>query len=53
MAVMMQGFYWDCAIKERKKGEWSNFLNEEIPKLGKHGAGFDSIWLPPISKAAD
>ncbi len=53
MAVMMQGFYWDCAIKERKKGEWSNFLNKEIPKLGKHGAGFDSIWLPPISKAAD
>ena len=53
MAVMMQGFYWDCAIKEQKKGEWWNFLNAEIPKLGKHGVGFDSIWLPPISKAAD
>ena len=53
MAVMMQGFYWDCAIKEHKKGEWWNFLNAEIPKLGKHGVGFDSIWLPPISKAAD
>ena len=43
----------DCTIKERKKGEWWNFLNTEISKLGKHGAGFDSIWLPPISKAAD
>lgn len=53
MAVMMQGFYWDCTIKENKKGEWWNFLNQEIPKLGKKGVGFDSIWLPPISKAAD
>jgi hypothetical protein len=35
MAVMMQGFYWDCAIKEDKKGEWWNYLNAEIPKLGK------------------
>jgi len=41
MAVMMQGFYRDCAIKEEKKGEWWNFLNEEIAKLGKEGAGFD------------
>jgi alpha-amylase len=53
MAVMMQGFYWDCAVKEKKRGEWWNYLNEEIPKLGKRGVGFDSIWLPPFSKAAD
>ncbi len=53
MAVMMQGFYWDCAIKEGKRGEWWNFLNEEIPKLGKEGSGFDAIWLPPFSKAAN
>ena len=53
MAVMMQGIYWDCAAKEEKLGEWWNFLNAEIPKLGKQGAGFDSIWLPPFSKAAN
>ena len=28
MAMMMQGFYWDCAIKEQKKGESWNFLSE-------------------------
>lgn len=53
MAVMMQGFYWDCIKEEDKLGEWWNYLAGEIPKLGKKGVGFDSIWLPPISKAAD
>lgn len=47
---MLQGFYWNCAVKERKKGEWWNY---EIPKLGKKGAGFASIWLPHFSKAAN
>ena len=42
MAVMMQGFYWDCAKEENKLGEWWNYLAEEIPKLGKNGAGFNS-----------
>jgi hypothetical protein len=32
MAVMMQGFYWDWAVKEKKKGEWWNFLNSEMAK---------------------
>ncbi len=53
MAVMMQGFYWDCAVKEDKRGEWWNFLATQVPRLGKHGAGFDSIWLPPFSKASN
>jgi alpha-amylase len=53
MAVMLQGFYWDCAAKENKKGEWWNYLAAEIPMLGKKGSGFDSIWLPPFSKAAN
>ena len=53
MAVMLQGFYWDCATKEDKRGEWWKYLTAEVPRLGKKGAGFDSIWLPPISKAAD
>lgn len=51
MAVVMQGFYRDGAANEEKSGEWWNFLNAEIPKLGKQGAGFDTIWLPPFSTA--
>jgi alpha-amylase len=51
MAVMMQAFYWDCAVKEEKRGEWWNYLTEKIPALS--ASGFDSLWLPPISKAAD
>jgi hypothetical protein len=35
MAVMLQGFYWDCVLKEKKQGEWWNYLNAEVPKLGK------------------
>jgi len=53
MAVMMQGFYWDCAKDEDRLGEWWNYVIEKIPSLGKDGVGFDSIWLPPISKGAD
>jgi alpha-amylase len=53
MAVMMQGFYWDCAKDENRLGEWWNYVAEKIPALGKQGVGFDSIWLPPISKGAD
>ena len=52
MAVMMQRFYWDCAVEEKKTGEWWNFLNAEIPNLSKKGVEFDSIWLPPFSKSA-
>jgi alpha-amylase len=51
MAVMMQAFYWDCAVKEEKRGEWWNNVTEKIPQLS--ASGFDALWLPPISKAAD
>lgn len=51
MAVMMQAFYWDAPIKEDKRGEWWNHLNNEIPKLA--AAGINAMWLPPITKAAD
>jgi alpha-amylase len=53
VAVMMQRFYWDCVVQEEKRDESWNYLTEEIPKLGKKGAGFDSIWLSPFSKAAE
>jgi alpha-amylase len=49
---MLQAFYWDCFKKENKRGEWWNYLNGEIPKLGKKGVGFDALWLPPFCKSA-
>lgn len=51
MAVMMQAFYWDAPVKEDKRGEWWNYLREKVPQLAS--SGFSSLWLPPISKAAD
>ena len=50
MAVMMQAFYWDAPAKENKHGEWWNFVAEKVPQLA--ASGFDSLWLPPFSKAA-
>jgi alpha-amylase len=49
MAVMMQAFYWDAAIKEDKLGEWWNFVAEKVPQLS--ASGFDALWLPPICKS--
>jgi alpha-amylase len=51
MAVMMQAFYWDGAVKEKKQGEWWNHLSEKVPQLS--ASGFDALWLPPICKAAN
>ena len=51
MAVMMQAFYWDAPIKENKEGEWWITIAEKIPQLA--ASGINSLWLPPISKAAD
>jgi hypothetical protein len=50
MAVMMQAFYWDCAIKEKKKGEWWNFLAAEAPKLGKQGRALVRSGYPPFQR---
>lgn len=51
MAIMMQAFYWDAPAKENKRGEWWNYLREKIPQLAT--SGFNMLWLPPISKAAN
>ena len=51
MAVMMQAFYWDAPIKENKRGEWWNCIREKVPQLA--ASGFNTLWLPPVSKAAD
>jgi alpha-amylase len=51
MSVMLQAFYWDCPAKEKQDHNWWNFVAEHIPELAK--SGFDAVWLPPISKAAE
>jgi alpha-amylase len=33
MAVMMQAFYWDAPIKEKRRGEWWNFVAEKVSSL--------------------
>jgi len=51
MGVMMQTFYWDCPREDKKEFQWWNYINEKVPALAK--AGFTSLWLPPIHKAAN
>ncbi len=51
MGVMMQTFHWDCPREDRKEFQWWNYIHSEIPALAK--AGFTSLWLPPIHKAAN
>jgi alpha-amylase len=51
MGVMMQAFYWDCPREDKKEFKWWNYVNEKIPSLAK--AGFTSLWLPPVHKAAN
>lgn len=47
---MMQAFYWDSPRAENKEHEWWNFVAERVEDLGK--AGFNALWLPPISKGS-
>ncbi len=51
MGVMMQAFHWDCPREDKKEFQWWNYVHAEIPALAK--AGFTSLWLPPIHKAAN
>jgi len=44
------GVLLDAPAKENKHGEWWNFVAEKVPQLA--ASGFDSLWLPPFSKAA-
>jgi hypothetical protein len=50
MSVMLQAFYWDCPAKEKQDHNWWNFVADHVEDLSK--SGFDALWLPPISKAA-
>ena len=51
MGVMFQAFYWDCPRIEEKEFEWWQHVSGKIPSLAE--AGFTSLWLPPIHKAAN
>jgi hypothetical protein len=50
MAVMMQGFYWDCAVKEDKRGEWWNFPNGEVPSSVVYSTIWERNWVGRRSK---
>jgi alpha-amylase len=50
MGVMLQAFYWDCPINDSKEFQWWEFVSEKIRSISN--AGFSSIWLPPVHKAA-
>ena len=51
MSVMLQAFYWDCPAKEKQEHNWWNFVADHVEDLSK--SGFNALWLPPISKAAE
>jgi alpha-amylase len=46
----MQAFYWYCPRDDGKEFQWWNHIREHVPSLAR--AGFSSLWLPPIHKAA-
>jgi alpha-amylase len=49
MAVMMQAFYWD-APKHENRNTSGGTSSPSGRSLGK--AGFNALWLPPVSKAS-
>ena len=51
MGVMLQTFFWDCPRVDGKEFQWWNTIREQVPALAK--AGFTSLWLPPVHKAAN
>lgn len=51
MGVMLQSFYWDCPREDNKEYQWWNTIREQVPALAQ--AGFTSLWLPPVHKAAN
>ncbi|WP_188170675.1 starch-binding protein [Flammeovirga sp. EKP202] len=47
--VILQGFHWEAADATKK--DWWQNLNSKVGDISS--AGFDAIWLPPPSDAAD
>ena len=50
MGVMLQSFYWDCPAAEDCEHKWWAFVMSKLPEIAR--AGFTSLWLPPVNKAA-
>lgn len=51
MGVMLQTFYWDCPRVDAKEYRWWNTVRARLPDIAR--AGFTSLWLPPVHKAAN
>ena len=51
MGVMLQAFFWDCPRVDKKEFQWWTYVRQQIPSLAN--AGFTSLWLPPVHKAAN
>ncbi|WP_281616372.1 starch-binding protein [Flammeovirga sp. SubArs3] len=47
--VLLQGFHWEAADPAKK--DWWQNLDSKVGEISN--AGFDAIWLPPPSDAAD
>lgn len=47
--VLLQGFHWEAADATKK--DWWQNLNSKVGEISD--AGFDAVWLPPPSDAAD
>jgi alpha-amylase len=51
MGVMLQSFYWNCPVEEGCEGKWWKYINSKLSEIAQ--AGFTSLWLPPVNKAAE
>ena len=51
MAVMMQAFYWDSPMKDKRSTTGGTSSRKRWRTLGK--AGINALWLPPICKGAE
>ncbi|MCX6591970.1 MAG: alpha-amylase family glycosyl hydrolase [Acidobacteria bacterium] len=51
MGVLMQAFYWNCPEREKRDGQWWNYVATKVPEM--QAAGFTALWLPPASKSAN
>ena len=51
MSVLLQAFYWYCPRDDDKEYKWWQHVHAQVPSLA--AAGFTSLWLPPVHKAAN
>lgn len=51
MSLILQAFYWESPLKEKRNGEWWNYLTGMMDRIS--ALGFRKIWLPPLSKSCE